>query len=336
MQLGYLILTVLDPFQIIRKYLLKPLAATGIAYAEDYKRKTNAGVQSTKSVLIKLIAAVLVGFSIVWASIFLYAYFYYTYMPTVSHVQDVYLNYRDCYAEKKCIDYPSDTVQLTKKEQFLMIGQAYRVTLYLEMPESTQNDQTGMFTVCAIMRDRDASEHSTKSCRLSMLHFKSSLLKMISTVLMAPFFVLGYREEKQTVAIDLFTDFEDNQAHPVTSVHISVLSRDIQFYSAQLHITANFSGLRYLMFNWPIMSAVIGILTNLFFILIVCVLSWYHWDDKEWILEIKDRYQQILKSTPVRVLEQLKETVPALPKEEETPEDVEDLSSFKDDLGLTT
>lgn len=210
------------------------------------------------------------------------------------------------------------------------------------------------------MRDREASEHSTKSCRLSMLHFKSGLLKMISTVVLAPFFIFGYREEKQTLAIDLFTHFEDSQAHPVTSVDISVLSRDVQFYSAQLHITANFSGLRYLMFNWPIVSAVIGlntklmiwdcfsttglflfqgILTNLFFILIICVLSWYHWDDKEWIIEIKDRYQQILKSTPIRVFEQRSaESAPELAKaeEEDKPEDIEELSSFKDDLGLST
>lgn len=340
MQLGSLILTVLDPFKIIRKYLLKPLAVTGIAYAEEYKRRTNAGVQSTKSILLKLIAAVLVGFSIVWASIFMYAYFYYTYMPTVSHVKDVYLNYRDCLSEQKCLGYPSDTVVLTKKQQFLMVGQAYKVTLYLEMPESVQNDNTGMFTVCATMQSRSSAEFSVKSCRLSMVHFKSGLLKMMTTVMLAPFYILGYREEKQTVAIDLFTHFEDSQAHPVTSVDVAILSRDIQFYSAQLHITANFSGLRYVMFNWPIVSAAIGILTNLFFIVIICVLSWYHWDDTEWLVEIKDRYHQMLKSTPIRAvgLHGSTEPVLALPKEElqEKPEEIEEVSSFKDDLGLAT
>lgn len=213
-----------------------------------------------------------------------------------------------------------------------------------------------MFTVCATMQDRDASEHSIKSCRLSMLHFKSHLLKMILTVVMAPFFILGYREEKQMVAIDLFTHFEDSQAHPVTSVDIAVLSTEIQFYSAQLHITANFSGLRYLMFNWPIMSAIIGlpamttirfiviwfdilfigILTNLFFILIVCVLSWYHWDDTEWIVDIKDRYQQILKTSPIKAIEQASTEPKAMPEDDDKPENIEDVSSFKDDLGLTT
>lgn len=340
MQLGNLILTVLDPFKIIRKYLLKPLAVTGIAYAEDYKRRTNAGVQSTKSILMKLIAAVVVGFSIVWASVFMYAYFYYTYMPTVSHVKDVYFNYRDCLPEQKCFGYPTDTVLLTNKHQFLMVGQAYKVTLYLEMPESAHNDNAGMFTVCATMQGRDAAEYSAKSCRLSMVHFKSDLLKMMTTVVLAPLFILGYREEKQTVAIDLFSHFEDLQAHPVTSVEIALLSRDIQFYSAQLHITANFSGLRYVMFNWPIVSAAIGILTNLFFIVIICVLSWYHWDDAEWLVEIKDRYHQMLKSPPIRTVGLQGSTEPVLPLPiegvQEKLEEIEEVSSFKDDLGLVT
>lgn len=212
------------------------------------------------------------------------------------------------------------------------------------------------------MQSRSSAEFSVKSCRLSMVHFKSGLLKMMTTVMLAPFYILGYREEKQTVAIDLFTHFEDSQAHPVTSVDVAILSRDIQFYSAQLHITANFSGLRYVMFNWPIVSAAIGlfnlcwnciesyfinaslsfsgILTNLFFIVIICVLSWYHWDDTEWLVEIKDRYHQMLKSTPIRAvgLHGSTEPVLALPKEElqEKPEEIEEVSSFKDDLGLAT
>lgn len=215
-----------------------------------------------------------------------------------------------------------------------------------------------MFTVCATMQHHEASEHSIKSCRLSMLHFKSNLLKMISTVVMAPFFILGYREEKQLVAIDLFTHFEDSQTHPVTSVDIAVLSKEIQFYSAKLHITANFSGLRYLMFNWPILSAVIGlsamsklrfiviwfdilfigILTNLFFILIVCVLSWYHWDDTEWLVDIKDRYQQVLKSSPIKTTEKASIEAKAVPDydDDDKPESIEDVSSFNEDLGLTS
>ncbi|XP_055547587.1 seipin [Wyeomyia smithii] len=336
MPLGRIILNILDPFHLIRNYLLKPLAVTGIVFAEEYKRKTSAGVQSTKNIVLRLIAVVLIGLSVVWASIFMYAYFYYSYMPTVSHVKDVYLSYGQCQAESKCPQYPTDTVELTKKQQLLMIGQPYRVILYLEMPESEQNHKTGMFTICAAMQDHSGTQ-TIKSCRLSMLHYKSDLLKLLSTVVFAPFLIMGYREEKQMVAIELFTNFEDNQAHPATSVDITILSSSVQFYSAQLHITANFSGLRYLMFNWPILSAIIGITTNLFFILIVCILSWYHWDDNEWMVEIKDRYQQIIKKSKTAVFEsQHSDIQKQQPMLEKADEEIEDISSFKDDLGLTS
>lgn len=41
-------------------------------------------------------------------------------------------------------------------------------------------------------------------------------------------------------------------------------------------INAHLTGLRYLMFHWPILSAIVGIGTNLFFITFVCTLSYLH------------------------------------------------------------
>lgn len=349
------VLNLLDPFKIIRKCVFRPLAVTGVILAEQYKRKSEAGIQTTRAILLKMIVAIVATAVIFWGAILLYAYFYYTYMPTVSHVKDVYLNYRDCLPGQKCSEYPSDTVVLTNKQRILMVGQPYRVTLYLEMPESGQNDKTGMFTVCATMQDREASENSKKSCRLSMIHYKSNLLKMISTVVMAPFYVLGYREEKQVVVIELFKDFEDYQTDPVTSVEVAILSKEIQFYSAKLHITANFYGLRYLMYEWPILSAILGIVTILFFLVIVCILSWYHWDESEWLVEVKERYQQILQvpealgqaTTTLNALpendksEEGSENVEDIPRSENVEdssksENMEDIPSFNENLGLAS
>lgn len=46
-------------------------------------------------------------------------------------------------------------------------------------------------------------------------------------------------------------------------------------------INAHLSGLRYLMFHWPILSAVVGISTNLFFIVLICILSYLHFASEE-------------------------------------------------------
>lgn len=60
----------------------------------------------------------------------------------------------------------------------------------------------------------------------------------------------------------------------MTVVHVEIQSRHIEFYSATIGIHAHLSGLRYLMFHWPILSAIVGISTNLFFIALVCILSY--------------------------------------------------------------
>lgn len=66
------------------------------------------------------------------------------------------------------------------------------------------------------------------------------------------------------------------QSHPVTIIYIQIQSRHIEFYSASLIINAHLTGLRYLMFHWPTLSAIVGIGTNLFFIALVCTLSYLH------------------------------------------------------------
>jgi len=66
------------------------------------------------------------------------------------------------------------------------------------------------------------------------------------------------------------------QVKPATDVYIEVQSRQVEIYSASLLIYAQFSGLRHLMFNWPILSASVGISSNLFFLGVICALSWFH------------------------------------------------------------
>uniref|UniRef100_A0A182NSE4 Seipin n=1 Tax=Anopheles dirus TaxID=7168 RepID=A0A182NSE4_9DIPT len=303
-----LLLMILDPFKIVRNFVIKPIATFGLAAAEEYKARKERSVNTTKNVFLKLFIVVLVGFSVVWASIFLYLYFYYSYMPSVLHLKDVHLNLRECNKwASDCKSYPTANVALTNHQRFLMVGQPYKVILNLEMPESEHN---GMFTVCGTMKDYE-HEEVAKSCRMTMLHYKSDLLKTILTFVFAPLLIFGYREQKQMVTVELFSNFLDDSNHPATNIDIIIHSQDIQLYSAQLHVVANFTGLRYLMFNWPVLSAIIGITTNLFFILIVCVLSWYHWDDTEWISDIRDRYQQIVQGvSKVAAIEQTKALKP--------------------------
>lgn len=68
----------------------------------------------------------------------------------------------------------------------------------------------GMFMVCARMVDKNGKPVSN-SCRSSMLHYQSPFLKFLFICINAPFLVFGYKEEKQTVLVELYSDFEEHQ-----------------------------------------------------------------------------------------------------------------------------
>lgn len=131
-----------------------------------------------------------------------------------------------CPTEKGMCSFPAAHVQLTSRQQLLMMGQSYKVYLDLEMPESPANRElgllipqchiislllrktTGMFMVCVDFKAKNG-ETLANSCRSAMLHYKSGLLDFLYKVIFIPFFILGSSEEKQLVHVELFSDYEE-------------------------------------------------------------------------------------------------------------------------------
>lgn len=138
-----------------------------------------------------------------------------------------------------------------------MMGQPYKIQLDLEMPESPANKDLGMFMVCAEFHGA-SGKILANSCRSTMLHYKSSLHETIYIIMFSPFFLFGNLEEKQHLHVELFSDYLEQEVEAVTDVYIEIQTKHIQLYSAKFLINAHFSGLRYVMFNWPILSAAIG------------------------------------------------------------------------------
>lgn len=244
------------------------------------QKRTKRGVQSARSVILNGGIIIISGILIVWLSIFLYTAFYYAYVPSISYVRPVHLQFMACDDTKGMCSFPWARVQLTNKQQLLMVGQPYKVNLHLEMPESEANKELGMFMVCAELHSRDGFMVK-KACRSTMLHYRSSLLHALTTLTFSPMMIFGTTEEKQNVVLELFGNFEEDQSHPVTVIFIQVQSKQIEFYSANVMINAHLSGLRYLMYHWPILSAIVGVGTNLFFIVLICTLSYLHFNTYE-------------------------------------------------------
>ncbi|XP_066254220.1 seipin isoform X1 [Euwallacea similis] len=270
----------LGPREYIRQRLKLPIIKFIYDTIDLYKTRTQTGVNSVKEILIRGTVIALITTILVWLSILMYVAFYYVYVPSIKHERPVHLKFKPCGAtyncnsEKGMCSFPSAHVQLTSRQQLLMMGQPYKVSLDLDMPESPTNRELGMFMVCVDFR-ASGGETLANSCRSTMLHYKSSLLDTLYKIVFIPFFIFGSSEEKQIVHVELFSDYEESKYKPVTDIYVEIQSRHIEIYSAKFSVNAEFSGLRYVMFNWPILSAALGITANLFFIAISCLISWY-------------------------------------------------------------
>lgn len=93
MVLTSLAANVIDPFGILRKLVLRPILDVTSAAFAHYKEKTSEGVSSARDVAVKVTIIAVATAIIIWASVFLYIAFYYTYMPAIAHVRPVYMQF---------------------------------------------------------------------------------------------------------------------------------------------------------------------------------------------------------------------------------------------------
>ncbi|XP_044747806.1 seipin [Coccinella septempunctata] len=300
---------VTSPRNFFREQVKLPLAKFVYDTVDLYKSRTKTGVNNIREVLLRGSIVALLTALIVWLSIFMYVAFYYVYVPTITHEKPVYLTFRPCEkwdVHKGICSFPSGSVHFNQKQQSLMGGQPYKVFLELEMPESPTNKDLGMFMVCADFHSTDG-RLITNSCRSAMLPYRSVLLDFLFKIIMSPFYMVRHFEEKQKVYIELFSSYLEPEGQKVTDIHIEVQTKHIEIYSAKFTISANFSGLRYVMFHWPILSAAIGITSNLFFIAIVSMISWYQIINSEEYLEYlkaQDKGGKVMESRRQYILNQ--------------------------------
>uniref|UniRef100_A0A9L0SHH7 Seipin n=1 Tax=Equus caballus TaxID=9796 RepID=A0A9L0SHH7_HORSE len=217
---------------------------------------------------------------LLWVSVFLYGSFYYSYMPTVSHLSPVHFYYRtDCDSSASLLcSFPVANVSLGKggRDRVLMYGQPYRVTLELELPESPVNQDLGMFLVTISCYTRGGRIISTSS-RSVMLHYRSNLLQILDTLVFSSLLLFGFSEQKQLLEVELYPEYRENSYVPTTGVIIEIHSKRIQLYGAYLRIHAHFTGLRYLLYNFPMTCAFIGIASNFTFLSVIVLFSYMQW-----------------------------------------------------------
>ncbi|XP_033949557.1 seipin-like isoform X1 [Pseudochaenichthys georgianus] len=227
-------------------------------------------------------------FLLLWISAFLYGSFYYSYMPMAAFSTPVHYHYRtDCESPASFLcSYPMANISLMRnKKHVLTFGQAYQMSLQLDMPDSPTNQELGMLmikTTCFSGKGGQVASSarsarqllSASSSRFSMLRYRSELLRSLSTLLFLPAFLTGVSEQKQVLEVELFSDYTDDPYLPSVTAVIEILSNKVQIYSSQLNVHAHFTGIRYLLFNFPLLSALVGVSSNFVFLSLLFVLSY--------------------------------------------------------------
>ncbi|XP_014259848.1 seipin isoform X2 [Cimex lectularius] len=247
---------------------------------EALKKRTVDTTNNTLETALRFSLLLLSVFTVVWLSVFLYVAFYYTYVPNIEHIKPVNLAFQACEAEKKEVNsavcsFPKAHVLLTKSNSLLMVGQPYKITVFLEVPESDENRSVGMFLVCGELYSQKGVTVA-HSCRSTMLRYRSPLLKALRMLALSGFYIFNILEEKQTLEVELFSNFEEDQNYPITDMHVEIRTERIQVYSSKVRIDAHLTGLRYLMFHWPMTSTILGVVFNMIVILFIIMLSWWH------------------------------------------------------------
>uniref|UniRef100_A0A8C2KKQ2 Seipin n=1 Tax=Cyprinus carpio TaxID=7962 RepID=A0A8C2KKQ2_CYPCA len=225
---------------------------------------TSALLVRIRQKLLEMALLICVILLVFWLASFLYGSFYYSFMPTANFITPVYFYRTDCPSPHHSVcSFPVANVSLLKngKHQVMTYGQPYQITLELEMPESPANQELGMFLVKMTPYSK-AGQIVDVSARSAMLHYHSSLLQALGTVVFSPMLLTGASEQKQPVIYK-----------PTVGAVIEIHSQHIQIYRAHLYIFAQFTGIRYLMYHFPLISALIGVMSNFAFLSLIIVLS---------------------------------------------------------------
>lgn len=152
-------------------------------------------------------------------------------------------------------------------------GQSYRITLYLDMPDSEINAHSGAFGLRTTIFD-SKNRVTTQQHRILQLKYKSRLIRYIESFLYLPFYIIGLAEERHQTAYDLFTRYvEKGRGRESSMLELEIDNPEIQIYDAWVTIQAQFTGLRYFMYYWPIISAIF--ISSIIFTILTVIIAIY-------------------------------------------------------------
>lgn len=225
--------------------------------------------------LIILTSLILLGLAV-----FAYTLFYWNYIPQIGFSRSVYLQFDNVFPSSHSrfdeSGNPYGTIELGSD---LVSGQRYDVRLVLELPRTRDNREAGNFMIEAALYASGAglldevkeglapgmaekNHRMALSRRPGILAYRSLPLECITRCLQLPWYLLGWRSESEVLTIGLWEglEFERGWKNVPARMRVEIQSSGrMQVYYARVEWRARFRGLRWIMYNHRIISAVIFI-----------------------------------------------------------------------------
>ncbi|KAJ3093827.1 hypothetical protein HDU96_002004 [Phlyctochytrium bullatum] len=208
-----------------------------------------------------------------------YAVFYWLYIPRVTHLVPMFLQYPSPFttaSDPNGLHVPTAVADIGQKIEVnsgLKAEQHYNLGLQLWMPNSDENFNLGNFMISMELLSATNKTLAT-TLRPAIMRYQSPLLRTISTVVSSFPLVLGTSYEAQVLNIPLIEDFIELKESPARYAIIKLSSPRIQVYESFITVEAHFQGLRYFMYHWGAVTAAVFISFFMFWYSMVGLVLW--------------------------------------------------------------
>jgi seipin len=247
------------------------------------------------------IRAYLTTFLVIFAGLVLfgfavaaYALFYWSYIPRIGFERTIYLQFDNVYHnEDNRYDSAANPYGTVTLAPDLVSLQKYDISIELAMPRTPANRDAGNFMLDATMYaagtvldpvkdsmlpgQAEEDNRLARSRRPAILPYRSIVVECMWRLVELPWYILGWRSEMEKLTVVLWEDLEFLRGwrNVPATMRLDVQStRNMQIYSAKALFRARFTGLRWLMYNHRIISAIIFITSFWITELVFAGLAW--------------------------------------------------------------
>jgi len=234
--------------------------------------KSKVLTDKSSHMLMSFLSTILTGVLVLALSVFLYATFYYAYMPVEMHHIPIHLQFQPCRDTSTRCSFPAANLSLSRNQK-LHQGQTYSISLRLEIPDSPINENHGMFMTC-LKISTAVGEQIGESCKSSISQYRSPLLRTMETVTYSLTLLTGWSSQKQDIHINYFSNFQTDPRTPAERINVEIQSKHLEVSEASLEIHAELKGLKYLMYRHPWISSFFGVSTFISILATIILVSW--------------------------------------------------------------